>query len=129
MSGNFLKDFAYPTIFREDPRYYRLSHGSAGERLLNAAGHLFVAHREDGRRMVNYSDWFASASSAALSNLYHPGNQHGAGDTARRIGYSFAFDIGYNVLREFWPEITRKLKLPFRGEPAPSDPRFVSAPH
>jgi len=24
------------------------------------------------------------------------------------------------VLREFWPEISRKLKLPFRGEPLPA---------
>ena len=122
ISGNFFKDFAYPAIFFEDPRYYRLGHGSAGKRLLNAAGHLFVAHREDGTRMFNYSEWLGSASSAALGNLYHPGNQHGTGDTARRVGYSFAFDIGYDVLREFWPEITRKLKLPFRGEPVPAHP-------
>lgn len=118
VSGKFFKDFAYPVIFFEDPRYYRLGHGSAGKRILNAAEHLFVAHHEDGTRMFNYSDWLGSVSSAALGNLYHPGNEHGTGDTARRIAYGFAFDIGYDVLREFWPEIARKLKLPFRGEPA-----------
>ena len=110
VSGKFFKDFAYPVIFFEDPRYYRLGHGSAGKRILNAAEHLFVAHHEDGRRMFNYSEWLGSASSAALGNLYHPGNEHGTGDTARRIGYGFALDIGYDVLREFWPEITRKLQ-------------------
>ena len=83
-------------IFFEDPRYYRLGHGSTGKRILNAAGHLFVAHQEDGTRMFNYSEWLGSASSAALGNLYHPGNGHGTGDTARRIGYGFAFDIGYD---------------------------------
>ncbi len=129
VSAKFFKDFAYPAIFRENPRYYRLGHGSAGKRLLNAAEHLFVAHREDGKRMFNYSDWLGSASSAALGNLYHPGNLHGTGDTARRIGYGFAFDIGYDVLREFWPEITRKLKLPFRGEPVPSNPGIVRNDH
>jgi hypothetical protein len=119
VSGQFFKDFAYPALFSEDPRYYRLGHGTFRKRFLNAAEHLFVAQREDGARMFNYSEWLGSASSAALGNLYHPGNRHGAGDTAQRIGYSFAFDIGYDVLREFWPEITRKLKLPFRGEPEP----------
>jgi hypothetical protein len=116
VSGNFFKHFAYPVIFSEDPRYYRLGQGSAGKRLLNAAGHLFVAHHEDGTRMFNYSQWLGTASAAALGNLYHPGNEHGLGDTARRVGYSFAFDIGYDILREFWPEITHKFKLPFRGE-------------
>lgn len=129
VSGKFFKDFAYPVIFFEDPRYYRLGHGSPGKRLLNAAEHLFVAHREDGTRMFNYSEWLGSASAAALGNLYHPGNQHGTGDTARRVGYSFAFDIGYDVLREFWPEITRKLKLPFRGEPEYANPSVVSKDH
>ncbi len=28
-TSRFLSDFAYPTIFSEDPRYYRLPHGSA----------------------------------------------------------------------------------------------------
>ncbi len=125
VSGKFFKDFAYPVIFFEDPRYYRLGHGSAGRRILNAAEHLFVAHHEDGTRMFNYSEWLGSASSAALGNLYHPGNEHGTGDTARRIAYGFAFDIGFDVLREFWPEITRKLRLPFRGEPVPADPDVI----
>jgi hypothetical protein len=25
--------------------------------------------------------------------------------------------MGFDVLREFWPDISRKFKLPFRGEP------------
>jgi hypothetical protein len=37
----FLKDFAYPTAFSEDPRYYRLGHGSGGKRLFHAAAHTF----------------------------------------------------------------------------------------
>jgi hypothetical protein len=24
--------------------------------------------------------------------------------------------VGFDVLREFWPEVSRVLKLPFRGE-------------
>lgn len=129
VSGKFFKDFAYPVIFFEDPRYYRLGHGNPGKRILNAAEHLFVAHHEDGTRIFNYSEWMGSISTAALGNLYHPGNEHGTGDTARRIAYGFAFDIGYDVLREFWPEITRKLKLPFRGEPVPADPGGVQNDH
>jgi hypothetical protein len=131
-SSKFFEDFAYPAIFSEDPRYYRLAHGSVGKRFLHAAGHVFVAHRVDGTHMPNYSEWLGTASAVALSNAYHPGNERGMGSAARRVGYSLIQDIGFDVLREFWPEISRKLKLPFRGDhevgTAESVPAERSAP-
>jgi hypothetical protein len=30
------------------------------------------------------------------------------------VGYSVANDMAWDVLREYWPEIARKFKLPFR---------------
>ena len=125
-TNKLFKDFLYPVIFSEDPRYYRLGKGAHPRRVLHAVGHVFIGHHEDGRPMFNYSAWLGSVSAAALSNVYHPGNQHGAWDTAQRVGYGFAFDAGYDLLREYWPEIARKFKLPFRGPPqlvtASSDP-------
>jgi hypothetical protein len=126
-SSKFFRDFAYPSIFSEDPRYYRLAHGSGGKRFLHAAGHVFVAHRVDGTHMPNYSEWLGTASAVALSNAYHPGNERGVGSAAKRVGYSFIQDIGFDVLREFWPEISRKFKLPFRGENEIGIPESVPA--
>jgi len=37
------------------------------------------------------------------------------------VGFNIIEDIGFDVLREFWPEIARKFSLPFRAEPIPSD--------
>jgi hypothetical protein len=34
------------------------------------------------------------------------------------VGSGIGEGIGFDVLREFWPEIARKFKLPFRGEGA-----------
>ncbi len=115
-SSKFFEDFAYPAIFSEDPRYYRLSQGSEGKRFLHAAGHVFVAHGVDGTHMPNYSEWLGTASAVAMSNAYHPGNERGLGSTAKRVGYSLIQDIGFDVLREFWAEISRKIKLPFHGD-------------
>ena len=117
-SFRFFKDFAYPSIFGEDPRYYRLSQGSGGRRFLHALDHAFVAHRDNGNRMFNFSDWLGTASAVSLSNVYHPGNERGFVPSAERLGYRVLSDMGFDVLREFWPEISRKLKLPFRAEPA-----------
>lgn len=113
-SVRFFTDFAYPTIFSEDPRYYRLAHGSARRRLLHAVGHAFVAHRDDGTHMFNFSEWLGTASAVALGDVYHPGNERGFGPAAKRAGYSVMTDMGFDVLREFWPEIAHNLRMPFR---------------
>lgn len=115
VSSQFWKDFAYPSIFLEDPRYYPLGQGSTKARLAHAAAHLFIAHREDGAYMFNYSEWFGTPTAVFFSDLHHPGNEHGVWPAARQVGYSFAWNIGFDVLREFWPDIAREFKLPFRG--------------
>jgi len=118
-SSRFFKDFVYPSLFSEDPRYYRLARGSARSRFLHAVEHAVVAHRDDGTRMFNFSEWLGTASTVVLSNTYHRDNERGFGPAAQRVTYSILQDIGFDLLREFWPEISRKLKLPFRGEPKP----------
>jgi len=120
-SFRFFKDFAYPWVFHEDPRYYRLIHGSSGRRLWHAIEHAFVARRDDGNRMPNVSEWLGTTSAVALSNMYHPGNERGFAPAAQQVGYNIAEDIGFDVLREFWPEIARKFRLPFRLEPIPDE--------
>jgi hypothetical protein len=118
-SGEFFKEFLYPTIFSEDPRYYRLAHGTTRRRLIHAVEHVVVAHQENGEPMFNFSEWLGSASTAALADLYHPNNKPGVGPAARGAGYGMMQDVGWDVLREFWPEIARKFKLPFRGQNEP----------
>jgi hypothetical protein len=117
VSSRFFKDFAYPAIFSEDPRYYRLGRGPTGRRLLHAVEHVVVAQRDDSQRMFNFSEWLGTASAVALSNTYHPDYQRGFAPAAERVGSNILQDMGFDVLREFWPEVSRKFKLPFRGEP------------
>lgn len=115
-SFKFFRDFAYPTIFSEDPRYYRLGQGKNSRRLLHAVEHALVARRDNGNRMFNFSEWLGTVSVVALSNVYHPGNERGFTPAAKQVGYGITEDIGFDVLREFWPEIARKFRLPFRAE-------------
>jgi hypothetical protein len=127
-SFRFFKDFAYPSIFSEDPRYYRLAHGSGGKRFLHAIEHAVVAHRDNGNRMFNFSEWLGTASAISLSNVYHPGNERGFAPSAEGLGFSVLNDMGFDVLREFWPEISRKFKLPFRAEPESTTEDIDSKP-
>lgn len=110
----FFTDFAYPTIFSEDPRYYRLIHGSGRRRFLHAAEHTFVAQRDSGKHMFNLSQWLGTITAVGLNDAYHPGNERGLSPALRVGGYALATGMGFDVLREFWPDIARKLHMPFR---------------
>ena len=114
VAGDFFKTFLFPTVFRQDPRYFRLGQGTAGQRIKHALAHTFVTRSDSGKRMFNYSEWVGTASSKALSNLYHPGNPRGFAPTASRVGFSLANDMAWDLLREFWPEVAHKFRLPFR---------------
>jgi hypothetical protein len=115
-SSAFFKDFMYPSIFSEDPRYYRLAHGTFKARLGHALEHAFVAHRENGAQEFNFSEWLGTTSAVVLSNTYNPGNHRGVAPAAESVGYNVLNNEGFDILREFWPEIARKFKLPFKDE-------------
>jgi len=110
------KEFIYPTIFSEDPRYYRIGEGRSAKRFLRPFRHTVIAYTDNGKPMFNFSEWLGEATGTTLSNLYHPGNQRGFGPAAKNVGIDVALDIGYDELKEFWPEIARKLRLPFRDQ-------------
>jgi hypothetical protein len=125
----FFTDFAYPTIFAEDPRYYRLIHGSGRRRFLHAVQHTFVAQRDSGKYMFNVSEWLGTASAVALNDVYHPGNERGLTPAMRTGAYALAAGMGFDILREFWPDIARKLRMPFRDTREPSAAETALAPH
>jgi hypothetical protein len=52
-------------------------------------------------------------SSVALRNLYHPDRLRGFQSAARRVEVGLLSDMGMGIFREFWSEISRKLKIPF----------------
>jgi len=113
-SEDFFHTFAFPVIFRQDPRYYRKFEGPISHRLGHALSHIFVARSDSGKPMLNFSEWLGTTASTALANTYHPGNRRGIGPAASRIAVSIGTDAGFDVLREFWPELVHTFRLPFR---------------
>jgi hypothetical protein len=116
VSNDFFHTFVFPVAFRQDPRYYRQGYGSGHSRLRHAVTHVFVARSDRGGTMFNYSEWLGTASAVALSNTYHPGHERGFGPASVHVAIDIGTDAGIDVLREFWPEIVRAFKLPFRIE-------------
>lgn len=108
-TGTFMTTAIFPSLFREDPRYYQVGHGKFTHRAYHGIYRLFVVRTDSGHDRFNFSETVGNAAAAAISNLYHPAEDR----TASRNASTFAFLILYdglgNELKEFWPDIRRKV--------------------
>ena len=110
VDGTMIGNGFLPALLHQDPRYFRLGHGSATHRLLYAISTSVICkHDKTGKWEPNYSNVGGNIISGALSNLYYPSNDSGVGLT---IGNGLIVTgegtIG-GVFQEFWPDISRKL--------------------
>jgi hypothetical protein len=104
--GNFMTEAIYPTIFHQDPRYFRRASGSGWSRLGSAAGQIFWTRTDSGRSQFNFSEIIGSSTGVAISNAYYP-DKRNASDALTRFGIQISVDLAGNILKEFSPEISR----------------------
>jgi hypothetical protein len=97
----------YPSLLHQDPRYYRLNNGGFAHRFGYAATRILVTRQDSGRKAFNFSEVLGSFSSSALAMTYYPDSHRNISDVSERAGIQFAFDAGFNVLKEFYPDIER----------------------
>ena len=68
-----------------------------------------MALRSDtGRTVVNWSELGGNSAAVAISMSYYPDNRT-AKDASIKLGTQLGVDMMSNILKEFWPEINRKL--------------------
>lgn len=120
--GTLFGNALLPIILHQDPRYFRLGHGTAVHRLLYAvATSVICKHDNTAKWEPNYSNVGGTLIAGALSNLYYPSNG--------KSGIAQTFNAGFTViaegtfgsaLQEFWPDVSRKLfhKDPTSGQDA-----------
>lgn len=109
VSGNMFRTFLYPTLLRQDPRYYRKGKGSIAGRVAYSFSRVFATRGDAGQKEFNASMVLGSATSTVLSNAYYPPRSRGVGLTIGNIGWSLVGDGASNIFKEFWPDITRRI--------------------
>jgi hypothetical protein len=107
---NFMTSAAFPVLLRQDPRFFQSGKGGFWHRTGYAFTRIFVTRGDSGKPQVNYSEIFGSALAAGISTYsYHP---H-ADKTLRNATKVWGTQVGYDsltyVIKEFWPDIRRKL--------------------
>jgi|SRR5579864_1411478 len=105
--GNYMSGAVFPALLHQDPRYFRRGLGSGWSRLRYALGQTFLTRADSDRIQFNYSEILGSATAVAISNAYDPDHRNGGAATAT-LGTQIGIHTAFNVLKEFWPDLSRK---------------------
>jgi hypothetical protein len=108
--GTMIGNAFLPVILHQDPRYFRLGHGSASHRFFYAVATSFICkHDNTGKWEPNYSNVGGNIISGAISNVYYPDSKNGIAQTFE-AGLTVTLEGTFGAtLQEFWPDISRKL--------------------
>jgi hypothetical protein len=101
--------FGLSSALHEDNRYFNSGKTGFWSRTGYAIQSGLLARDDDGKRHVSYSQLGGVAAGAFLSRPWLPPSQHSAGDAAISFGVTMAVNIGSGVLKEFLPDVARKI--------------------
>jgi hypothetical protein len=120
-TGNLLGNGILPSILHQDPRYFRLGHGTITHRMLYAVmTNVMCKHDNTNRWEPNISNIGGNIAGGFISNLYYPSSNSGVSE-AFSNGFLVTAEGGFGSLfDEFWPDVSRKFlhKDPTNGRDA-----------
>jgi hypothetical protein len=123
---NFMTRAVFPSILRQDPRYFRKGEGGFWRRTLYAIDRLVMTRGDSGDRQFNYSEILGAGSAAAISvYTYHPKSDRGFSNVMQVWAIQVGWDALSNGLKEFWPDMRRRItksKSGQAGSPPPPTP-------
>ena len=76
-ASTFLSGAVFPSLLKQDPRYFYRGTGSRKKRLLYAMGNSVMCKGDNRRWQVNYSNMAGVVSGAALVSTYYPSKNQG----------------------------------------------------
>jgi hypothetical protein len=109
-SSAFLGRFLYPSLLKQDPRYYPSTSPSIAGRTAYAASRLLITRNDAGKATLNTSYLLGVLTSAAVATAYRPYWARTSSAVLSDFGSTIGSDAGMNLLREFWPSIHNRLQ-------------------
>jgi hypothetical protein len=107
--GTYMTVAVFPSMLKEDPRYYQMGKGGFRRRAWHGVERLFVSKTDAGYDRFNYSESVGNAVAAGISNIYHAPEDRTVGRNITTFGLLIMWDGLSNELKEFWPDIRRKV--------------------
>jgi len=91
------------SLLHEDNHYFRSGKSGLWPRLRYAAISALITRRDDGSTRFAYTRIGSFAAGAFISRAWQPRSITSAGDGAVNFGSFVAVQVGFNVVREFFP--------------------------
>jgi hypothetical protein len=110
-SSNFFGTFMISSMLHRDPRYFLTLHGGPGHRIGYALSRIVVSRTDEGTNAANWAGMIAPLLAEGLANSYLPVKEQTAGRTFQRYGIRIGLNTAANALREYWPAISRNLRI------------------
>jgi hypothetical protein len=107
--ANFMSEAILPSLLHEDPRYFRLGKGRFFHRVGYTISREWITRKDSGGEGFNISEIAGNLGAAALSNLYYPSEERTVSQTMEKFAVNIVSDAGFNVLKEFWPDMRHKI--------------------
>lgn len=108
-SEDVLSDSVMSTVFREDPRYYRLGRShSFAHRLIYAASRTLITRTDSGNSAPNYALLTGNLAGSVLTNTYYPQVNRSGSQTVETFAGSIAGSAIGNILDEFLGDRLRR---------------------
>jgi type II secretory pathway pseudopilin PulG len=124
---NFFTGAIFPSVLHQDPRYFQLGHGSFMHRTLYAMSRNLITRTDSGKNQFNFSEVVGGALAAGISTYsYHPkshvfstpnppyyrfvASDRTLDNTLSVWGTQYGYDTLTLVVKEFWPDIRRKVR-------------------
>jgi hypothetical protein len=120
--SNFFSNFFYPSLFKQDPRYFRMGEGTKKARTWSALEQEFVARKDSGGHTFHFSNVLGALTAGGISNAYYPQSDRGFGLTMGRAGTALGYGCLGDLFLEFWPDIQGKLSHKHESQAHPSEP-------
>lgn len=101
---------AIPSLFRQDPRYFQSGKGGFWRRTGYAVSRIIITRGDSGNNQFNVSEILGSGLGAGISTYsYHPHADKTLSNTANVWGTQMSYDVLSFFVKEFWPDIRRKI--------------------
>jgi hypothetical protein len=116
---NFWTSAILPSMLHQDPRFFQDGKGGFWHRTGYAVSRIFITRTDSGNSQFNYSEIVGSAMAAGISTYaYHPHPDKTLSNTASVWATQVGYDTITIVVKEFWPDIRRKLRKD-KSQPQP----------
>jgi len=107
---NFMVGAVFPSLLREDPRFYQSGQGTFWHRSGYSISRILITRTDSGHNRFNFSEFLGSALAAGISTYsYHPNADRTLSNTTKVWGTQVGYDTLTLFVKEFWPDVRRKL--------------------